>query len=254
MMEKRMIVRKTMNYDLFNLIYDNREIKMSGRSDLRESMRRQGFIPSLHAIVREGENGKYDVLDGQHRIAIAKKLGLPVYYVVEDLDINVAEINSTSVRWSLSDYLHRYLHHDPHGDYAEVQRYVEQFGLTIGQAAFLLAGKRSFGKVSHDFKSGYYQVKDNKTAWKAACLFCVIRNLSDNVISGSFLTACYAVTRIDWFDPHHFVKNAEHKFLELKSYRKVEDYLRMMETIYNYRLGKKKVPLAFEARNVLESM
>lgn len=246
MTEKRMIVRKTTNYDVFNLIFDNREIELSKRSDLRESMRRQGFIPSLHAIVRGGEGGKYDVIDGQHRIEMARKLGLPVYYVVEDQEIDVAEINSTSVRWSLKDYLQRYLHHDPHGYYAQVKRYSEMFGLTIGQSAALLAGRTSFSKVSREFKSGHYKIKDASLAWDAADLFSEIRHITKDVGNGAFLTACYAVTLIPEFDRERFVKCAAKKFLSLKSLRKVDDYLHLMETIYNSGRGR-KLPLAFLA-------
>ena len=43
---------------------------------------------------------KLYVLDGQHRLEVARQHGIPVKYTVVGAEIDVAKLNSTSTKWT----------------------------------------------------------------------------------------------------------------------------------------------------------
>lgn len=93
-------IYKTENLDQFKFLKGNRKVNISTK--LRNSVREHGIVTPIKV------NKKMEVVDGQHRLALAKELGLPVKYMFDEGDINVAELNSTSRAWNLSDYIHQY--------------------------------------------------------------------------------------------------------------------------------------------------
>lgn len=93
-------VYETTNLDKFKELQGNRPIKVS--KALRESIVKRGILTEIKV------NRKMEVLDGQHRLAVARELGLPIMYTFDDSDIDVAELNSTSKSWKIEDYIHKY--------------------------------------------------------------------------------------------------------------------------------------------------
>lgn len=93
-------IYKTDNLNQFKFLKGNRTVNISTK--LRKSVSDHGVVTPIKV------NKKMEVVDGQHRLALAKELGLPIKYMFDDGDINVAELNSTSRAWNLSDYIHQY--------------------------------------------------------------------------------------------------------------------------------------------------
>src|SRR5262245_39047629 len=98
----------TKNYSLFaGGTEQNRQLELAKHKKLRESMKKNGFVPSFPIVVRRHADGVLEIYDGQHRFAFAVELELPVYYVEDKGTWDVAEINSTAKTWTLADYAKR---------------------------------------------------------------------------------------------------------------------------------------------------
>src|SRR5262245_22388251 len=103
-MTKRTI-QTTRNYRLFERHEgENRPLNLKKHKKLIESMKRYGFLACFPLVCVRDPDGRLVVKDGQHRLAIAEMLALPVYWIEEAVDFDVAVINCTSKIWALKDY------------------------------------------------------------------------------------------------------------------------------------------------------
>lgn len=231
----------TKNYRLFTRAAGNRPLDLARHKKLHLSMKRYGFLPCFPlGCFYDSERGLI-VKDGQHRLAKAEELGLPVYYVVIDVDFDVAEVNDTPKNWTIRDYAET---HAASGIevYREGLDFAEIHGLPVGTAFGLLAGTTTFNNVVEEYKAGVFKVRDRAWADKVGSLYSRIVNICGDVKGASFLGACMAVCRVDEFDPGRFVANALRCREKLVSYSTREAFLEMSEVIYNF--GRTKlIPL-----------
>lgn len=94
---------KTYDYSMFRMLEYNRDIDHERK--IENSFLEIGEIP-IPIVVNE----KNEVIDGQHRFVVCKKLGLPVFYViVPGLSIKqCGTINSASKTWTAKNIIHAY--------------------------------------------------------------------------------------------------------------------------------------------------
>lgn len=223
----------TKNYRLFERSADNRPMDMTAHRKLRRSMKKYGFLPCFPLGVVRGKNDVLIVKDGQHRLAFAEELGLPVWYVLVDTDFDIAEINDTPKTWKTKDYAEM---HAANGktQYKEGIDFAEIYGLTIGNAFSLLAGTIHFTNVSDQFKAGTFVIKDREWAERVASVYSRICAMSKDVRNSHFLSACMAACRVEDFSAPRLVKNSQRCRDKLISYSTREAYLDMIEEIYNF--------------------
>ena len=97
-MREKPCLKVTKNYDLFELHPFNRDLHKDAL--LKTSMKENGFMPSspIHCV-RNG-NGKLKIIRGHHRFANAKELGLPVWYVIDESNVDLFLLEGSSrSRW-----------------------------------------------------------------------------------------------------------------------------------------------------------
>lgn len=94
---------KTKNYDIFKFIISNRELDEKHVTDLMEKIEKRNLLHLRPLIV----NRDMYLLDGQHRLEAARRLGVYVYYI-QDSDISHSDIpvlNSAQNNWTLLDFV-----------------------------------------------------------------------------------------------------------------------------------------------------
>lgn len=243
-------IQVTKNYRMFERIEENRSLDLKKHKKLRESMVKYGFLKSFPLSCLKNGNAKLIVKDGQHRLAIAESLGLPVVCVVDDIDFDVAEVNSTPKVWTLRDYAMKFAANGSE-HYIEGLAFAETHGLSLGIAFGLLAGTVSWGNVKDTFYSGDFVTKDREWADKVASTYSATVNLSSHVKNTRFVEACMAACRVEDFDSSRFISGAERCRDNLVSYSTRDAYLAMMEDVYNY--GRKTLlPLKVNAMQAMK--
>lgn len=113
----------TDDLDKFKFVEGNRVVTRNRR--LKAHIEKKGILEPITV------NKKMEVTDGQHRLAIARELGISVpYKFSEESTASIMEINNTQKAWKLTDYI---------GSYASVgkREYVRLSGLLNKYPALL---------------------------------------------------------------------------------------------------------------------
>jgi hypothetical protein len=230
-------IRSTRNYRMFHRSTDNRVLDLRKHRKLKDSMEKYGFLQSFPIVChRNGDKNLY-VKDGQHRLTFAEMLGLPVYFVEEAIDFDVAAINCTSKVWNLKDYALKFAANGLQS-YQEGIDFAEQYGIPIGSTFAMLGGTMTFSNVADKFAAGEFKVKDRDWAHAVAGTYTPMVDLSPSLKSARFLEACMWVCRVEEFDIKRLVHSASQCRDKLLSYSTRDAYLSMLEEVYNFRRSK----------------
>lgn len=244
-------IQATKNYRMFTRSDDNRDTNPRKHKHLYESMKEYGYLSSFPIVCFRDSDGRLVVKDGQHRLMIAESLGLPVYWVEEAVDFNIAKVNVTAVTWRLQDYAKMFSRNGKQA-YTDGLEFAERHELPVGVAFALLAGHSTFGNLQEQFVAGEFKVKDRKWADTVAGIYCHIVRLSREVSNARFLQACMAVCRVKGFEPDRMLSCAQRCREKLVAYSTREAYLAMLEDIYNFG-RQRKVPLKLDAENAMRA-
>lgn len=226
-------IRSTRNYRLFHRDKQNRVLDLKKHRKLQKSMERYGFLQSFPIVCHRNGSKTLSVKDGQHRLAFAEQLGLPVYFVEEDVDFDVADVNNTQKIWATKDYALKFAA-DGVSDYQEGLEFSEQYGIPVGKAFSLLAGTTSFNNVQDAFCGGVFKIKDRDWAHAVAGVYSQMCRLSSDLKKAAFLDACMSICRVPEFDAERLVQCAARCRDKLVSYSTRDAYLAMLEEVYNF--------------------
>jgi hypothetical protein len=225
-------INSTKNYRLFTRSSDNRDTNPGRRRRLKQSMQKYGFLPYFPIVCQRSE-GKLVVKEGQHRLAIAETLGLPVHWVEADKDFDIAEINSTAEVWRIRDYAEKFSKNGL-SSYTEGLEFAKTHRLPITIAFALLSGSSSWGNAQGAFISGSFRIKDRPYAEMVAGLYVPLTALSPDIKNARCLQACIMVCRVKEFDGQRLIHGATKCREKLVSYSTREAYLTLFEEIYNF--------------------
>ncbi len=125
----------TKDYELFELSEFSRPLHRN--KVLLDSMQKYGFLPGCAIHCVQNGNGKLTVIQGQHRLHYAKKLGLPVWYIIDDTCTDIYCLEAVRQNWSLTDFAEARANA---GDknYIKLLAFQKKHGIPLGAAASLL--------------------------------------------------------------------------------------------------------------------
>ena len=240
-------ITTTKKYDLFELHEFNRDVTRVEKLEL--SMSKYGWLdPYPMHVVRNGGK-KLIIKDGHHRFEVAKKLSLPVKYVIcNDNRISIHELQKTTNTWNLKDYLVSYIR-TGNPEYIAVKEYVDETGIPVNIAISLVGGESS---GSHNFvnafKDGRYKIGNQLHANQIKNIIFHIKKVGVAfATSALFLQALSKVLRVKEVDMERLKSKISVHSSYFERQPNVESYLDAIEAIYN-RQSKDRVPVAFLAK------
>lgn len=214
-------------------------------------MEKYGWIPAFPMLVHR-TNSALEIRDGQHRFVIAQELGLDVWYVECEDGYDIAIVNQPQQPWKIRDYADSFAKRGV-GDYAEVLDFAGHAGMTVGDAASILAGNTSFSNIRTEWVSGEYRITDRDHAERVAYLYASLRRISRAAVDKAMRLALIAVARVPGIDYRRLVHNAEALPERLVKYATRDAALNMLEDVYNYRHHGEKYPLKVAAENAMRA-
>ena len=227
-------IQSTRDYRLFDYNNgENRPLDIKKHKRLVTSMKKYGFLSCFPIVVVRAKNGKLTIRDGQHRFVIAQSLALPIYFVEEATDFDLAEMNGTPLPWKLDDFARKYAANGVK-PYEEGLQFAENHKLPISDAFALLAGTSSYSNIREQFVAGSFKVKDRAWAESVASLYKSLVTMSKQLKSTRMLAACLAVCRVPEFDAKRLLRGAKRCHDRLAAYSTKDGYLRMLEDVYNF--------------------
>lgn len=245
------LIYKTSDYSKFNLIKVNRDVKPNDAPSKRLylSMKKHNYNSALPIVVKNNKSEVYDVVDGQHRLYFAQKLGIPVWFTFDETDMDISEHNETGKNWTISDHILRW-YKEGHENYIEVVDFSKKYKINLATSAGLLTGTTTVNNVKTKITTGTYEVKTRDLAISVAKTVNNITNGSDITNKNACLNAVYALHFVDYFEPKELIEKVNTNPGKLANYGDRDGFIDMFEEIYNHR-RRNKFPLSFDAKKAM---
>ncbi len=247
------VVKKTTEYDIFNIINANRNINPRHVKTLKGSFREHGVLMNPILV-----NDKMQVVDGQHRLTALKQLELPVYYlIIGDYGIKeVQALNLNQKNWSKKDYAVSFseMGYEHYTTLLEFHKEYDEFGFTscikllqnsttvkdVGRKnSNLKRNTTEETNPSQVFEEGTWEVSDYDIAeeWVE-----YLRNI-DEYYSGYnrsvFVSTMIGLFKKPQFDRDEFMRKLSYQGNALNDCTSISDYLLLIEEIYNFKKRNK---------------
>lgn len=223
-------VLRTKDYHLFSHLEGNRNINRQHVNRLVESMKEQYLVSPI--IV----NGKYEIIDGQHRFEAIKELGLPLLYImIKQYGLEeVQRFNSNQKNFSYEDFSNGYIDLG-NENYAILRDFKDKYKFDWGVCIALLSNQlyRS-GADSQKFKDGDFKVKSVSKATELADKISEITKFHQDHRK-YFIYALMKMISLPGYNHKHFMGKLKYLSAKLSICSSVEDYLKLLEYIYNFK-------------------
>lgn len=222
----------TKTYELFDYHPLNRPLHKD--KNLENSMKKVGFMPSSPIQCVKNGAGKLKILRGHHRFDIAKRLGLSVWYVIDETNEDIFDLESSKSKWSANDFAHARAN-DGDENCIKLINFMAKHKIPIGAASSLVGGESagSTNKIKQ-VKSGKFRIGDLKHANKVVRITdrCTELNIPFST-SAAFVSSISAALRIPEFDVDLFIHRLDVNGSQMRKRGTVNEYLDEIEALYN---------------------
>lgn len=243
---------RTKNYDLFLPHPYNRDI--AATDHLEKSMLEHGFDGGLPIrCVKDGD--KLRITHGHHRFHVARKLGIYLWYIIAPNDIPLFDSEASNRSWNIKDFTTaRARAGEPAA--GEVLRAHRETGIAVGTCISLLGGENGGShNKTNAMRMGKYQLGDHSVADVVFDTVLFLKGIGIKFASAKqFVAALSKAVFVDQFDAQDFMRKAKtHKAL-MEPRRNIDDYLDLIETVYNYgKQSKNQIPLVFLVKQAMNA-
>lgn len=165
------VVYQTADLSIFARINGNRDINDKKVKAIAEDIAAGNNLLPFFPLLTTPKGTKLEVLDGQHRLAAARKQKVPVHFIISGDTmplVKMAKFNSLQDKWKNLDFINCYIENG-HRDYGVLQDFIAEFELPVMLGVRLLShgGSPSDGgnhKLAKEFKAGKFTVKHARAA------------------------------------------------------------------------------------------
>lgn len=231
-------IQKTTDYGIFQSHDLNREIRESHVKRLEESIRKKNLLAFRPITV----NSEMKVINGQHRLAAAQRLGVPIYYKIQD-DItaqDMALLDANVSTWKPLDFLNFYADNG-NINYIILRAKLKQIGLPL-KVAINLLNKRS-GDGYKMFKNGDYVYVNEGIFEYAPLILETIELLKLHISSSSrqhfhtakFWRALVQIMSKKGFNEKQWLEQVERFANRFTPKTSIEEYFENFVDIYNWK-------------------
>jgi hypothetical protein len=226
-------VYTTKDYSLFSRMDGNRELNKLHVNRLKKSMLKS----YLYTVIVVNES--LEIIDGHHRFEAIKGIGLPLNYIIcKGYGLSEVHIfNQNAKTWNADDYMNGYCDLGK-TDYLIYREFRKKYQVGHNESMSLLSGRSSMNHTN-DFYAGIFKVK----AFDSACAIMENINLIGQFYTGnkrrSFVYACSALSKNPNFSFPEFISKLSNQPTALVDCVSVNQYIALIEDIYNYRRREK---------------
>ena len=233
-------MRNTMEYNIFKEISSNREIDEKHVKKLMVAINKRNLLHVNPIVVNE----EMRVIDGQHRLAAAKELGVPIYYIQETISRkDISMLNSNQKNWTAMNYIDFYTVEKKEA-FITLSSLINHYPDMAISALLTLSngeGKRSLEQL----KDGVLDVS-NIFHCRKVCDLCIELNRyfqKDFVFDSRFPLALSAALETENFKAEILIEKIKVSPREWVPCHTKVQYMEMIEEIYNRNLSKNKIRL-----------
>lgn len=238
------VVYQTTDYTKFSMIKGNRGLNQNKINKIIAEINAGNNMLPYYPIQVLATSNKMDILDGQHRFFISRKLKEPVYYILVQENktmADIAKVNSNVEKWSQKDFINCYITQG-NKHYVKLQKFLEDYKINVGTSLRLL----SFGhpgvegsnpELQKLFENGAFEVKKMDEA-KAIAEQCKKFEAFPYHTDRGFVIAIYRVMKAGLVEVDDLVQAYNKNPDKLEKNHSQKQYLFNLEQILN--IGKHK--------------
>jgi ParB-like chromosome segregation protein Spo0J len=229
------MVFQTNEYNKFNMIKGNRDLDMNKikriLADIDRGINLLKFVP----IVVVEKNKKLDIVDGQHRFMVAKKIKHAVHYIIaEDISLyDIARMNSNTEKWKAKDFINCYIQLG-NDNYRKLDQFMKTYkGVPVTTAVSLLALGKVHGGSNSSTMESFHRGQFVAAKIKEADSICKTIDLVsfDEKFSRTFMQAMAKVMEADVFPVEELIKKVNSEPAQLQKHDHWRKYLTNLEEI-----------------------
>jgi hypothetical protein len=226
---------ETTDYDMFQYINGNRDVKESHVKHLMKSFEERFLISPISI------NDRFEILDGQHRVEACRRLGLPVYFskisvngsVDKNMDI-VITLNKGRKDWPKEEYLNSFVKRG-FPAYIEMKKFMDQYpDFSIGSVESILAnyGGNPGPQV---FKSGEFQIPDLTKAILNANQLLDFKPYFKDFKTSAFVRVMISLFNNPTYNHSAIMNKLSYQPNALTKQAGTKQYLKLLEDILNWK-------------------
>ena len=222
-------VYETNDYKQFKFLNNNRDISTKHVNKLIKSMIEKRLISPILI----NESGQ--IIDGQHRFEAQKNLGFPVPYIVQKGygEKEAQRLNINSTNWTLTAWLNHYARAGKK-DYVIYRAFKKKYKFENEQCSQLLSGN-----YNRDlFVGGFFKITNYNKGIKLAEMIWDIRPYFKAITDRMFVRAMLECFQNKEYNHSRFINKLGWQGNSLVKCRDKKDYLRLIESIYNFKTYK----------------
>jgi hypothetical protein len=231
---------KTKDYKMFKYRTDNRaSISEDHVNRLMQSIKARNLLEFRPITV----NADMEVMDGQHRLMAAQRLGLDIYYQIqkniEPQDIILMNINKS---WTILDFLNYYCKNG-FIEYQKLEKFTKDNNVTLTVALSLTLGNSKF--LHSEYKLGKYKFDDTISSTLLNICFTTIEYIvkmngwASYTKSARFWKALIKLIQHGEFEAAKWFANVKMLITRFGPRANTGEYNKMVMDVYNWRNPKK---------------
>lgn len=169
--KSNVVVYQSTEYGKFKFITGNRPLNETKIKRILTDIEKGNDMLKDYPIQVRPSGGGVEILDGQHRYMICKKLKKPVFYILvseKKTMSNIASVNSNTEKWTSENYINCYIQQG-NNNYKRLKTFLEKYKIDVGLTLSLLAtGTPHGGRDMKGVRGQFYEGKFEIGFWKEA--------------------------------------------------------------------------------------
>lgn len=235
-------MQQTTDYSLFKKHKSNRELNSTNIEDLKHSITNKNFLKLRPILVDKEMN----VIDGQHRLEVAKQLNVPIYYEMSEKlnSESMVLLNANQLRWTIVDYLNHYANEGKQS-YILIKEFIAEHKCS-SMIGLILFGFTRGGNDNKSFKKGIVNSVGPEDVLEAKVVFSKYGELKaylqkkmigDKAFfsSSTFCKSFVAFMNVKNVRFEFFMQKIPFKLDILRPCLSQVEYLKIFREIYNFR-------------------
>lgn len=226
------VVQKSSNYKQFSFLNANRETNRGHVEALKKAFVEHGNLTEVQPIL---VNGRFQIIDGQHRFIACRELRQPIYFtVVEGLNITDAlSMNVLHRRWETIDYIHSYAELG-NQNYQILLQLLEDYGFSVGNTSMFVAGRKDTAGYMKDLRTGDFVVEDEVAARDRLQKLADVTEITDDVGRTAAKALLEIILGNEDYDHARMLRKLAIRQPNYKRYADRDSCLHQFEDIYNF--------------------
>jgi hypothetical protein len=244
--KSEMVIHRTYDYHIFNNHFLNRKQQINQLKKLLTSMLEANLLSlkPLIVSVSDDPNFKFDVIDGNHRLQIARELNYEIFYIIVpifkiEMLIN---LNFAMSLWGNYVYLGLYCKLQKQ-EYLKFNKFMDDFKFDAHEALPLAVGKSNRKRSGELFKLGKFVFhNEEKVRHKVKCASEFLNLLTELGLlkpkkyrSTQFYDAYFKLMDIKDFDQNIMLAKVKKFGMHLLESSNMNSYYTQINTLYTKR-------------------